>query len=359
MVKDILTAGYRTLRELATLDGAKEFLKFLSDSAYQTVRELKIKPKEGYILDDPHVHYPAQREAKELEGLVRILADRLGRTAITTWAMNLEGKDEVKSVLNYPDLVQRVKALNVKDISIDDRGPVSVIKVGDKKVQVYPSREIRTTSPIPGYLPHITAEGCLEPIQSGLDARKTIELIHQQCGIAIVEHNATRTHPILQYILTNPTEDAFTRELFDMADATEVFNSYNTLWMIASNVKARRDAQNHNNRAKRNGKRQVAEIAGTDLHFGTSSNLVRLLHKRRIGKAGIWLPDHDLDGLTGRDILELKRYSLITGNYERLETYTDPITFFMTMVPPIIFRNLTKLGGKLGLDLKLHSDSIS
>ncbi len=87
MANETLKAIYRNFRELfLTVDGLREIRKFLYDSAYQTFKELKIKPKEGYILDDPHVHYPKPKDRTDLEGLVRTIAKRLGRTSIATWA---------------------------------------------------------------------------------------------------------------------------------------------------------------------------------------------------------------------------------------------------------------------------------
>jgi len=335
------------LKELFTKGGMGELFRFVDDSLYQIVSEIPVKQKSGYILDDPHVHYPYPSNKRELEETVRLMASKLGRSAITIWAMSPQDEVAVKSVLRYEDLVD-VSNLG-ENISIDNRGEVSIIRSRDERLQVYPSQEIRTMSTIKGFEPHITAEGCLDPLKSGQDARRTIEQIHDLGGLAIIEHNATRTHPYFQYILTNPQEDAFTRELFEMVDATEVFNSYNTLWMALSNSKAKKEAEKY----------PIARIAGSDLHFGTSSRVARDFHKRRIGKTGIWLPDHDISSLTGREILELKRNDLRNGDYERLETYTDPLTFFVTMAPSIFYRKMAKLFDRLGVKHSLHGDSIS
>lgn len=48
MANETLKAIYRNFRELfLTVDGLREIRKFLYDSAYQTFKELKIKPKKG------------------------------------------------------------------------------------------------------------------------------------------------------------------------------------------------------------------------------------------------------------------------------------------------------------------------
>ncbi|MEK6937054.1 MAG: hypothetical protein AABW58_03205 [Nanoarchaeota archaeon] len=325
-----LNAVYKNFAEFFTTEGIDEIRRFLADSARQTFGELKIKPKEGYILDDPHVHYPKSRSREDLESLVRIMASRLGRTSITTWLMGENDKetlgredDEVRCVLKYSDLVEQVRSLS-KDISIDNRREVSIISVGERKLQVYPCWEIKTTSPIKGFYPHITAEGCLKPIEPGQDTRKVIDLIHEQGGLANIEHITTRPHPLLQFTLTSPEENDFLNQLCYTADSAEVFNSYNTLWMLASNAYAKRMFADQ----------RIPKTAGSDLHFGRGSILGRYFHRKRIGKVGIWLPEHDLTGLTGREILEQKRQDLKDGNFERLETYTDPMHFFFTMIAP-------------------------
>ena len=91
----------------------------------------------------------------------------------------------------------------------------------------------------------------------------------------------------------------------------------------------------------------IAKTSGSDLHFGRGSNIGRYFHRKRIGKVGIWLPEHDLTGLTGKEILEQKRQDLKSGNYERVETYTDPLNFFFTMVSPRISEAFIKLKSKI------------
>lgn len=349
LIHDTSDLGEKLFHEFITKEGRDELNKFLRHSFYQMfIGELPIKPKPGYILDDSHAHYPQPRDKSELEDLVTVMAQRLGRGAITTWGMNIDGREEVQSVLRYKDVVDAFSKFG--NIRLDNRGEVSIISVGDESVQLYPSQEIRTISTIEGFEPHITAEGCLSPIPNGLDARKTIELIHEQCGIATIEHNATKTHPIFHYTLTNELENAFVKELFEMADATEVFNSYNVLYMALSNALAKREAAKNP---------IIAKISGSDLHFGTSSELAKRLHKKRIGKTGIWLPDWDIKGLTGMEILKKKKADLKYRRYERLETYTDALTFFWTMIPPIFCRKMDDILERFGIVDCLHTDSIS
>mgnify|MGYP001577280761 FL=1 len=114
-----------------------------------------------------------------------------------------------------------------------------------------------------------------------------------------------------------------------MVDAAEVFNSYNTLWMFLSNARAKRLPQY-----------QIAPIAGSDIHYGDNGWLARLFYFKNIGRSGIYLPKHDLTSLTGREIIELKRKDLKERKYTRVEAYTGPLTFFMTMVSPIVKRKL-------------------
>ncbi|MBI2670372.1 hypothetical protein HYX18_00100 [Candidatus Woesearchaeota archaeon] len=294
----------------------KEIFGFLN-GLMNEVGLIKIeRPRlEDKVFDDPHAHYPRIKTRKGLKKFIETLLTELDRAAITVW-------DKVyERVLCYQELVYIVR--NSRAYEIDDRGQVSMIRNKDKTVEVYPSQELHTSSHL-----HVTAEGCLNLLPNGLDPRKLIELIHQQNGIAIVEHPCTKNHPIFQFILTNKEDDKLTKEVIEMADAVEVFNSYNTLWMFISNARAKKLTLNT----------ETAKIAGSDIHYGNNDPLTRFFYRRRIGKTGIFLPKHDLTSLTGREIIELKRKDLKEGNYKRFETYTGPVTFFLTMLPPISYK---------------------
>jgi len=310
----------------------KELGNFIKSCLTELFPKRNYKKRYWFWLDDPHAHYAPVKNKKDLEMLLKNITSKLGRTAITDWGKN------VNNVLKYNDFVKAIEDYSKinKDCSIQNKGVVSIISYKGKITEIYPSQEIRTKSHL-----HITAEGCEDLIEEGLDPRKTIEIIHSYGGLALVEHPTTKNHPIKQYTSTNEKEDKLTLEVFEMADAAEVFNSYNTLWMYKGNEKAKELVKKFN-------KGKIAAIAGSDSHFGLSDNLTKKLFYKNIGKTGIYLIKCNNSPLTGKEIIEQKREDLQKGNYEILENYTGPITFFMTMIPPIIARKL-----------KLNPDSIS
>jgi hypothetical protein len=292
--------------------------------------KIRTDKSEIYWLDDSHAHYMPLNDISELEDILDNMTSKLGRTAMTDWGKNVD------RVLSYKDFVETLKNCSHfnKNLAIDDKGSVSIIEYRGNKTEIYPSQEIRTGSHL-----HITAEGCLSQIAEGLDPRKTIELIHKAGGIALVEHPTTKCHPLWQYAHTNEEEDKLTSEVFDMADAAETFNSYNTLWMCGQNAKAKELVEGHG---------KIPAIAGSDAHFGMCDKLAKALFYKNMGKSGIYLPKYDNSNLTGYEIIQQKKSDLKSKNYTTLENYTGPITFFWEMIPPIVAR-------KLGLD----GDSIS
>ncbi len=320
------------------LNGLKEFGKFSKASLTELIHEdisYKFNEK-GYCLDDSHCHYILPKNSEELESLVSHMTSKLGRSAITHWGPN------VREVLRYHNLIGLLTDLpsSSKKFKVYNKGPVSIIEYKGRSIEVYPSQEIRTASHL-----HITAEGCEEEIPEGLDPRKTVEIIHQNKGLALVEHPKTKTHPLWQYLRTTKEDDELTKEVFEMADAAEVFNSYNTLWMIFSNVDAGTFVDDFNKTSKN----KIAKVAGSDNHFGLHDAPSQYFFFRNLGRTGIYLPNYqDSKKLTGEEIIQRKKEFLKAGKIELLKNYTPPITFFMTMVPPIIAR-------KLGL----HNDSIS
>ena len=304
-----------------------ELKNFLKASITELVPKENCKEKGIYHLDDGHAHYYPPKNSIELEELLKNMISKLGRTAITDWGIN------VKNVLTYEKFVSTIKDYSTinNDCSIIDRGVVSIVKYKGEKTEIYHSQEIRTQSHL-----HITAEGCRDNIEEGLSSRKTIDLIHKNNGKAIVEHPTTKQDTILQYVFTNNIEDMITMDVLKMADAVEVFNSYNTLWMCFSNAKAKELVAKFN---YMNGENKPA-IAGSDNHFGLYDSLSKSLYLKNIGRTGIYIPKRNGNSLTGEEIIGQKFNDLKDGNYQTLENYAGPITFFMTMVPPIIARKL-------------------
>jgi len=291
----------------------------------------KYRTYEGdkFWLDDSHCHYPAIKDKAHLEELLENITPKLGRTAITTWG------EQVKKRLHYREFVEALKDYSINHpLTVRDNGPVSILIYKERITEIYPSQEIRTASHL-----HITAEGCENLIPEHLDPRKTIELIHKEGGIALVEHPCTKVHPIKQYCPTTEDDDRLTLEVFGMADAAEAFNSYNTLWMKRQNDKAKALIEKHG---------RIAGIAGSDNHFGLVDGLARKLFYINLGRTGTYFPYYNNFNLPGKQIIERKRKDLRERNYHTLENYTGPITFFMEMIPPIIARKL-----------KLDEDSIS
>jgi len=314
----------------------KELYAFTKASMTELFSSSNFKEKENYWLDDSHIHYPQINNLNDLERMLKSITTKLGRSALTNWGKN------VREVLKYHNFVDMIKSYSIsnKNCSIQNKGVVSKINYEGNETEIYPSQEIRTDSHL-----HITAEGCPSFIEEGLDPRKTVELIHDLGGIAIVEHPTTKCHPILQYIQTTEEDDKLTLEVMEMADAAEIFNSFNTLWMHRSNARAKKFVNEYNSCNPQN---KIAGIAGSDNHYGLDGKFTNYLVFKNVGRTGIYLPKHDNKSLNDKEIIEQKRKDLKDGNFKTLENYTGPITFFMTMVPPIAAR-------KLGINM----DSIS
>lgn len=178
------------------------------------------------------------------------------------------------------------------------------------------SQEIRTKQGL-----HITAEACDRLlIPEGIDARKTVELIHKANGKAILEHPFTIDDPLIKYRLLFRNFDRdkikLIHELLHMVDGVEVFNSMNTLYMFISNVLAK-DLVSSFERINRI---YVPKLAGGDEHFNP------------IGNTGNLLPKEDLSKATGKEIQEWRWKQYKQGNFKRKRKITSPLTFFKYMV---------------------------
>ncbi len=288
-----------------------------------------------YFFDDSHCHFLRPKTREDLETTLEAIVNRTDRNAITTWGVS------VKKTLSYGDLLELAdSAYKPKEFEIkttnDER--VAFVRHKGKEAMLYPSQEIRTKSHL-----HITAEGCLKLIQDDLDPRETVGRIHKEGGIAIVEHPCTKQAGLI-YILTNEEEDKLTRDVLEMADAAEVFNSMNSLYMPISNARAKRLVDEFNERSSR----KIAAIASSDNHFGSGLGIWKHFYLRRVGRCGILLPRTDLSSLDGKDIIEMKRDYLKNGRFFRVENYTDPLMFLLEMIPPKMLRLL-----------RIDTDSIS
>ncbi|GEM_PF-6132762 len=256
-------------------------------------------------LDDSHAHFYIPKDELEMQVLIDTILKKVDRQAITA-------EDKRKSLLNYKNLINIIGNYNKNGrYEIENKGLVSVIKKGDLNTEIYQSQEIRTLQRF-----HIIAEGCENNIQNYLDARDVIDKIHKQKGIAIIAHPfMVEREPFWFWYPDSKQRKFLEEELIPRSDSVEVFNAMSLAYITLSNSKIKYLLKEHNITIK--------GIAVTDTH---PVGIGKSLHQ--IGRAGILYNDFNTDGLSDREIFELKRLRLKSGAYDLLENYIDPATFF-------------------------------
>ena len=275
-------------------------------------------------LDNPHAHLPKPENWEELKILLYQIAGNTDFLSATHFANRVEkclSPSDLETIAN--------SSLPRKYIKFKPIGNNTyLLKIRDLSTIIYVSQEIRTKQ---GF--HITGECCDKTIEEGLDARKTVELIHRYNGKALLEHPFTLDAVLIQYRLLNFDLDyekiKLLHELLYMIDGVEVFNSMNTLWMAISNTHAKNFVRNW---IKRNGI-YVPQLAGGDEHYNP------------VGKTGNLLPEESLDFLlkaTGSEIQEWRWQQYKNGNFKRKEKLTSPLEFAKYMIIPTIKRLIFK-----------------
>lgn len=262
-------------------------------------------------LDNPHAHFTRPECIDDLANLGNNFLGGIDLCSVTHWG------DRVKKCLNSEDLERISKRYSIfKNIG----NQTHEMEFYGRKVTLYCSQEIRTKQGL-----HITSE-CCDQIEEGLDARETVDRIHENGGRAILEHPFTIDTPFMQYryVLRDFDKEKISvmHDLLEIVDGVEVFNSMCTLWQFYSNYLSKDLVDSF---IARTGK-YVPGLVGGDEHY----NLV--------GDVGNLLPMDDLRGFSGQEIQDWRWDQYSNGNFKRKERLTDLSVFSKHMILPFFKR---------------------
>jgi len=218
------------------------------------------------------------------------------------------------SWLDYPGaktILTYEQALGLPKVTEIDSGLLARIDNKHKTGYFIKTQELQPEQNIV----HLLALGCKKYISKELDAKEAIKTIHQQGGLAILNHpyvTVNRGSRIIPYRLINSEEEKEVEEISSLVDEIEVFNAQNinpTFGIVVPNMKKANElAQELTERQGKIG------IAASDAH--------RRLEQ--IGITGIYLPEQDL-------CWESIRNNILTKNFERYEQYVSRWSFINGM----------------------------
>ncbi|MFH1065775.1 MAG: PHP-associated domain-containing protein [Nanoarchaeota archaeon] len=232
----------------------------------------------GQILADLHCHpsrnYSVDEIVKKLsEGITGLIPSSHG------------------NFLSYEDVLTLPGAKEL------EKGLFAEIHYGAKTGYVLPCQEINASF-------HIPAVGCKKMLPSVNDARKAVELIHKESGLAVLNHPyvVSTDRRIIRYRLVNDAELKAVEDLCGMVDEIEAFNAQNinllpsVAWMKQANGLATALATKHG----------FHGIASSDAH--------RLISQVRT--AGIWVPSE-------YPCIDSLMYSIMEGDFTRHRDYVS------------------------------------
>lgn len=264
---------------------------------YLEDQNMKLAPiVEGKVLADLHTH-PANYKTQEetLEMLTR------GCLVGLSW-LDYPG---TKTILTYE------QALGLPGVTEIDSGLLAKISDKDKTGYFIKTQELQPEQNIV----HLLALGCRKYIPKELDATEAIKAIHQQGGLAVINHpyvTVNRSSRIIPYRLINEEEEKEVEEISSLIDEVEVFNAQNinpTFGIVVPNMKKANERAHE--LAERHGKKGVA---CSDAH--------RRLEQ--IGITGIYFPEQNLCWENIRD-------NILNKNFERYEQYVSKWSFVKGM----------------------------
>ncbi|MBI4170448.1 MAG: hypothetical protein HY514_02050 [Candidatus Aenigmarchaeota archaeon] len=243
----------------------------------------------GMIIADIHTHPGKYHDAASLTG------------ALSDGITGLTQRYKSSNIVTYEDALSLPGAMEM------DKGLFACLGAG---------YFMKTQEVMSNY--HILAAGCRKYIPHWKDARKTVDEVHRQNGLAILNHpflQRTDGLPLIKRLEDGAKE---LDELLDIVDEIEVFNGYcvsavpqameqlpgipDMLRLRTLNERAK-DLAEKSNRFK--------GIATSDAHYNLKS----------IQTAGIYIRENcaSMEGLM---------YCIKTGNFERYEKTSDRMTFF-------------------------------
>lgn len=271
------------------LAGALGTAALLAIGSYPYLDDKKMekpKKKDGLIIADLHAHPGRNHPQEEL-------------TSMLSWGLTgLTASNYGKIILSYHE------AINLQGAKEIDKGLFAEFNHNGKKGYFANIQEVMSDF-------HILAIGCKETLPDYADARKTVEEIHKQDGIAILNHPLVIPEDSWKrYRLLDENGKKKLKELCTMVDEIEVFNAQciNLIpviaWMHWANEDAKKLATAYGFKG----------TAASDTH-------VRL---EQVKVSGIYVPEKHLS-------IEALKHHIKTKNFERLEHYVSRLSFLEGM----------------------------
>jgi len=239
--------------------------------------------KQGKIIADLHSH---PSEENNLDGIINLLS----------WGLTgLAATNDESCILTYEDVLGLPTSKEI------DKGLFAKFSFGGEKGYFVKTQEVMSNH-------HILAIGCKKYLPDYKDARKTVEEIHKQDGLAILNHPSVVSYSIwpIKYRLINENEEKRVKELCEMVDEIEVFNAQNInlipvfAWMRKANKKAKELASEYNFKG----------IAASDAH----------LILEQVKTSGIYISEDNLSIDSLKDHIKNK-------NFDRFEQYVSHLSF--------------------------------
>ncbi len=256
----------------------------------ETMRKAPVR--EGKIIADLHAHPSNEKRERTLEAICSPGILGMGHYYYS------------KLILDYEGAVRRYSNLAVEI----DRGKFARIKSGVGDSYIVRAQEIFCGQ---HHLLALGIEGSYIP--DGLDARKVVEMIHKQKGLAILNHPCLMPYDSYpRYRIVTAKQEVKVRELCSMVDEIEVFNancinlSYGIMFpnFRPANSMAEQLARKYNFKG----------IVGSDAHFRPEQLKLCGIY---VGKDHMCLDKLKQDIVTGNFDNSYRRYvsrySFLTG----------------------------------------------
>lgn len=254
---------------------------------YLNNEEMKNPPEiEGRILVDLHAHPSRQNSQRDLTSL------------LSSGVTGLTARNNSRRIFTYDDALQLP---GVKEI---DKGLFGSLSLGGRTGYFVRTQEVDSDF-------HILAVGCPKTIENYPDARRAIEEIRRQSGLAVLNHPYVNVE--LGYFryprLIRTEQEKRIRELCELVDEVEVFNAsaINAIPFIADLSPANESARKLVNKLTQQGMPHVG-IAVSDAHY-------RL---EQVKIAGIYVPQEGLSIEALKDHIHKKRFDRFEQHISRL-----------------------------------------
>ncbi len=246
----------------------------------------KAPEKDGRIIADLHTHV---KKHWPLEDILSVLS------------CGITGLSAVYFTKSQNSLTYR-RAVNLPGVEELEPGLLARLVYQGKTGYFLQAQEVRSQSK-----QDILALGCKKIIEDSVETEKIIKEIHQQGGLAILNHPyviPSGSWPV-KYRLLTEEEAKGLEKILPVVDEVEVFNAQNInllpfiAWMHRANE-------------------QAEKLASDFGHKGTASSDGRV--PEQIHVSGIYLPSENLSW-------EAIKHHIQSKNFERHEQYISKISF--------------------------------